>query len=249
MIICKENTINTREPQFLMIFSKYSYSFVDFILGKYSNMEELTELLQEITVPEKQMILQHYDNFKSLWDKILFKKMKMSIFAESKAKFTFFWKWIYDYLSYNFEYKYYITDAGFPKGRKDRKAENDLSCALREMNEETGLTSKKIDIVPGIKFSESYIKNDCNYIHEYYVGILKDPYWQPSQYFTKAQKIEISHCGFHTLTECKNLVRDYSTQRKNILDLVANNFESYKELIQQIKSYESYNKCQTESVP
>ena len=60
----------------------------------------------------------------------------------------------------------------FPKGKFEKKKDStQLDCALRELEEETGITPDMITIVPDIILSEYSVKNICSI--QYYVGILK----------------------------------------------------------------------------
>ena len=60
---------------------------------------------------------------------------------------------------------------GYPKGRRNYK-ENDMSCALREFEEETGYSKKELQIVSNIiPFEEVFTgSNYKSYKHRYYVG-------------------------------------------------------------------------------
>ena len=64
----------------------------------------------------------------------------------------------------------------FPKGKFEKKKNSDkYACAIRELQEETGLTLDSIDVVPNIILNEYKLKNnDSSCSIQYYVGIIKD---------------------------------------------------------------------------
>lgn len=101
---------------------------------------------------------------------------------------------------------------GFPKGHLEHN-ETHIETALRELQEETGIT--EIDIIPDLKFHETYIirkkiKTSIEKFNTYFVGEVK---------VKKAdrQKSEIKQLGWFSLEFAKNLV---VPDKKNILDQV-----------------------------
>jgi len=62
----------------------------------------------------------------------------------------------------------------YPKGKFEKKKDlTQFDCAVRELEEETGITIDLIDIVPNILLSEYKKENVCSI--QYYLGIMKIP--------------------------------------------------------------------------
>ena len=67
------------------------------------------------------------------------------------------------------------TEWEFPKGRRNYK-EKDLDCALREFEEETGISASKLNIIENVlPFEETFIgTNHKSYKHKYFLAYLND---------------------------------------------------------------------------
>lgn len=63
------------------------------------------------------------------------------------------------------------NNLGFPKGKR-HKDEPIINTALRELEEETGLTADKIDIIDNLYFDEMSIRG--NPATRYFIGIIKN---------------------------------------------------------------------------
>ena len=64
---------------------------------------------------------------------------------------------------------------GFPKGRRSYPAEPGRSCALREMQEETGVSGSDVRTVPCRPLVEEYTGTDgVAYRHVYHLALLRD---------------------------------------------------------------------------
>jgi bis(5'-nucleosidyl)-tetraphosphatase len=101
---------------------------------------------------------------------------------------------------------------GFPKGHTEPN-ETALETALRELQEETGITD--IDILEGQYFDESYViekkkGSDIDKSVRYFVG-------KVSQKKARRQRSEIKQLGWFSLEHAKQLV---VPDKKEILDRV-----------------------------
>jgi 8-oxo-dGTP pyrophosphatase MutT (NUDIX family) len=103
---------------------------------------------------------------------------------------------------------------GFPKGRKNYQ-ENDLTCAVREFEEETGISRTDVDIVSNVfPFQEIFTgSNMKSYKHKYYLGYISDSTLSLAEY----QKSEVSKVEWKTFDEAVKCVRSYHYERKQIL--------------------------------
>ena len=134
--------------QYLMICRKDSLGFVEFMRGKYPIYDKhyIQTIIDEMTIVEKNKILTYdfKDLWKGLWGDYTGSQYKneetksYEKFKKIKEGITF-----YDGSTHNLEY--FINNSktnefprmGFSYGRRNY-LENDLACALREFDEETG---------------------------------------------------------------------------------------------------------------
>jgi hypothetical protein len=166
---CSTNVI-----QYLMIRRKDSFGYIDFIRGKYvqTNLEHLQTMFDEMSVDEREKIRNH--DFDTLWKMmwgiqdsgntiIQYKNEEIA----SQKKFDALKTGIpigpngeiitLNYLIENSKTRWKETEWEFPKGRRNFQ-EKDLDCALREFEEETGISKKDIKIVENvIPFEEIFL--------------------------------------------------------------------------------------------
>ena len=135
--------------QFLMIRRKDSFGYIDFIRGKYSpyNLKQLLNIIDEMSITEKKRILEI--PFDTLWVE-MWGEISMQFKSEeniSKKKFELLHEGV-TISDTTYTLKDIVemsktawkeTEWEFPKGRRNQK-EKDLDCALREFEEETGIS-------------------------------------------------------------------------------------------------------------
>ena len=160
----------------LMIQKKCSYSYMEFLYGKYdkNNQQTLLEKFNKMTVQEK-LIISSFE-FEWMWYYAFMTKEKNDNYCKAFGKF----------------YKNFITNPRLlktilsnshrngsllwepPKGRKN-KNESSLSCAIREVYEETKHHHKNYQIIPGKKIKKQFIVDSVRYIIIYYIGTMLLP--------------------------------------------------------------------------
>ena len=162
-----------------MIQRKDSLSFMEFIRGKYeiSNLEYIKKLLMNMTISERNMILNH--KFEDIWNYVWLQSdnsinKNNKEFINSKIKF-------YTLNENNFLKNYIISiksiyneqEWGFPKGRRKMR-ETDVDCAVREFYEETRIKKEELQLITDIiPFEEIFFgTNGIMYKHLYYVAKL-----------------------------------------------------------------------------
>ncbi len=102
---------------------------------------------------------------------------------------------------------------GFPKGKRDRY-ETDMSCALREVQEETYLTAKQISVLPVDMLHETYKA----WSYRYFVGKVDS-----SLVFNRLiDNVEISEIAWCTYEDALNLIPSDMVEKKHILRQVNN---------------------------
>ena len=148
--------------EYLMIRRKNSFGYIDFIRGKYiqNNLDHLQIMFNEMSMSEKEQIREN--TFETLWKMMWgiqdsghssqFKGEELS----SQKKFELLKNGLpigpngeiitIDSLINNSTTNWIETEWEFPKGRRNFQ-EKDLDCALREFEEETGISKKIIKIV------------------------------------------------------------------------------------------------------
>jgi ADP-ribose pyrophosphatase YjhB (NUDIX family) len=111
---------------------------------------------------------------------------------------------------------YNFNEWGFPKGRHDRN-ESTLECALREFTEETGIDINKIKLINNIEPIEENLvgTNGIPYRHIYYIAEVYD-HILPNI----LNNNEIGNIGYFNFNESSELIRDYHTEKKNILRIL-----------------------------
>lgn len=114
---------------------------------------------------------------------------------------------------------------GFPKGRKNYQ-EKDLQCALREFEEETGISSKKLNIIENIMpFEEIFTgSNYKSYKHKYFLAKISNNEEQNLSFFEKG---EVSKMAWFSFDECNEKIRNYNTEKRKIIFNINNIITKY----------------------
>jgi 8-oxo-dGTP pyrophosphatase MutT (NUDIX family) len=236
--------------QYLMIRRKNSFGFIDFMRGKYvqNNIEHLQIMVDEMSIIEKEQIKSH--DFNTLWRKMWGIKeindKEIDIVDEqidkykgeessSQKKFEFLKNGIpagennelinLINLIDNSETKWKETEWEFPKGRRNYQ-EKDLDCALREFEEETGLSKDDIKIIENvIPFEEIFLgSNHKSYKHKYFLAHTDIETDELSKY----QETEVSKLDWKTLAECLESIRPYNLEKKQLIININKVLEEYR---------------------
>jgi 8-oxo-dGTP pyrophosphatase MutT (NUDIX family) len=133
---------------------------------------------------------------------------------------------------------YNETEWGFPKGRRNIN-EDDVTCAVREFKEETGVPTKNIKVMKDVKPLEEVFtgSNNIRYKHVYYVAKfnqLKSEYgsqnnmklFNPKNFL---QNKEVRDVQWFTYQEAQEKIRESNMERKEL-------FKRLNQLI--IKNYQ-----------
>ncbi len=251
---CYEPETNSISPRYLMVQRKDSLCYVEFIRGKYDvqNKDYLFKMFNNMTDTERHKIKTH--NFEFLWNEMWCRRDGDGSectrnfnreLKESQEKFNMLKKGFYikpvdtedlvffniDYIIDNTQSIYDDTEWGFPKGRRNM-SENDLTCALREFTEETGISSKSIKICLDIKPIEEVFSgsNKIRYKHVYYVGkqhststdavnLSVTNLYNPDN---KIQSKEIKDVRWFSYQEAQQLIRNHNVERKELFKRLNN---------------------------
>jgi 8-oxo-dGTP pyrophosphatase MutT (NUDIX family) len=215
--------------KYLMIRRKDSFGYIDFLRGKYilHNIEQLQNMFNEMSVGERDKIKQN--NFETLWKQMWgdipqgsqYKSEELS----SQKKFDILKHGIQIGLEYasletlindcSTEWK--ETEWEFPKGRRNFQ-EKDLDCAMREFEEETGISKKDLIIIENIvPFEEIFIgSNHKSYKHKYFLAYMDTKEESPISLYNY-QQTEVSKIEWKSLEECLESIRPYNLEKKQLI--------------------------------
>jgi 8-oxo-dGTP pyrophosphatase MutT (NUDIX family) len=224
--------------QFLMIRRKDSFGYIDFIRGKYSvnNLAQLNTIIDEMSIDEKNRILTQ--PFEILWSEmwgvtnIQYKNEEYS----SKKKF----ETIKEGILFNDKLltlkdiveisktKWSETEWEFPKGRRIQK-EKDLECALREFEEETGISKMDIKIIENVlPFEEIFIgSNHKSYKHKYFLAFMEKSN-DVDLNLNNFQKTEVSKLEWKTIDKCLESIRPYNLEKKDLIKNINKVLQEYR---------------------
>jgi 8-oxo-dGTP pyrophosphatase MutT (NUDIX family) len=182
LICCRYNS-NNDQIETLMVHKRTTFSFVDFVLGRYkrNDRDRILFLLNRMTSEEKIDIFSL--DFGRIWYRIWLQNPDMlDIGKDKKEKYAACKK----FFDNNF-----VKDKGAllisllnstnnsvetlwepPKGRLASLHEKPLNCAVREFYEETGITPLDYEIVEFTPYKTSIENGKIKYVNHYYVAVL-----------------------------------------------------------------------------
>lgn len=223
------------EFEYLMICRKDSLGYIDFLRGKYllNDKKYILNLINEMTIKEKQNLITL--NFDELWKNLWGERLGLQYKNEEKIardKFEQLVKGIK--LDYDEEFNLlslimesntnWITpEWGFPKGRRNNR-EKDLSTAIREFEEETGISRYKINVITNMfPMSEIFMGSNLkSYLHKYYLANIKE-----KNILTEFQKSEVSDLKWLKLSECVKKIRPYNLEKLELIQNVEKVLHKY----------------------
>lgn len=224
--------------EYLMIRRKNSFGFIDFIRGKYllCNLHQIQSMVDEMSVTEKHLILTQ--TFDALWNgmwsesNIGNNQYKNEEYA-SKKKFELLREGV---VLENEVYRledivkrsttaWDETEWEFPKGRRNAK-EKDLDCALREFEEETGISQQKLIVVENtLPFEETFIgSNHKSYKHKYFMATMR----HDSCDLNKFQTTEVSKVEWKTFQQSLDSIRPYHLEKKAVVENINKVLQEYR---------------------
>ena len=224
------------EIQYLMIRRKDSFGYIDFMRGKYSpyNIFQIQKIVDEMSILEKTRILA--DPFEQLWiqmwgetTNVQYKNEELS----SSKKMELIRNGVttndeivtLQSIVENSKTQWNETEWEFPKGRRNNK-EKDLECALREFEEETGISKNKISVVENIlPFEEIFIgTNHKSYKHKYFLAYMEEEMEDLEHY----QVTEVSKIEWKTIDKCVESIRPYNLEKMKLITNINKVLEEYR---------------------
>lgn len=223
-------------PRILMIRRKDSFGYIDFIRGKYSpyNIEQLQKSVDEMSNKEKYRILN--EPFTKLW-KMLWGENSATKYCNeeqiSQKKFDAIRNGVLvedklitlENIVANSTTTWDETEWEFPKGRRNFQ-EKDLDCALREFEEETGLSQEDIFVIDNLlPFEEIYIgSNHKCYKHKYFLAYTN----KNDESVMNFQKNEVSKLEWKLFDECLQSIRPYNLEKKKLIMVINQILHEYQ---------------------
>jgi len=220
-----------------MINRKNSFGFIDTVRGKYSltNLQHIQSVVDEMSIGEKQKLLT--EPFQNLW-KDMWGDTPKSQFQHRNEEFssnkkfesvkngilikenTHSWK---EFIKKSTTF-WTEPEWEFPKGRRNHQ-EKDIDCALREFQEETGISSEIINVIENIvPFEETFVgTNFKSYKNKYYLAYLREPDVSIKNY----QRAEVSKLEWKTIDTCLESIRPYNLEKKQLISKVNKAIQEY----------------------
>ena len=217
------------EMQYLMIQRKDSLGFVEFMRGKYPihNIEYIQNIFNEMTVSEKERI--RTKSFDDLWNELWGKWIGTNYRGEeriSREKHKSLKDGIMnknimydvDYFINNSNTSWVDAEWGFPKGRRNFQ-EKDLNCAMREFEEETGISKMDVKLALNmVPYEEVFTGSNLkSYKHKYFLMYMD---YNTSLKKGQFEKSEVSKMEWATYEQGISVIRDYNIERKRILNKI-----------------------------
>ena len=235
-IIAFKYSNSEKKYKYLMVHRKDSYGFVSFIRGSYNVYDKhlLDNISSVLTTSEKNRLLT--EDFNTLWRSVWgqgHSNNDRCVENDAREKFEQLKKGvsangIYYNLDSIIKESTTIWDSpewGFPKGRRDYN-ENDLSCAMREFEEETGYDKNELTLINNVMpFSEICIGSNYKlYKHSYYIARMKDYVNDDCKLFKTHETSEVK---WFTIEEAIKTIRPYNKEKIDILTKVDTMLKTY----------------------
>jgi len=234
-----------RDPdavRFLLICRKDTLGYVDFMRGKYHlhSRPYVQNIFNEMTVSEKERIrtaaIGDSVTFDDMWAALWGDKVGIQYRGEervSREKFESLREGI-GFGPDSFDLKTMVDSSttswadpewGFPKGRRNYQ-ERDLTCALREFEEETGISSRGLKVLQNLQpYEETFTgSNYKSYKHCYYVAEASECVETDAGH----QETEVSAVRWMTFDEAMSAIRPYNVEKRDVLAQVNKMLSEYR---------------------
>jgi len=222
------NGLDEKQVEVLLIQRRDTLGYVEFMRGKYlvGNVDYVMSLFNQMTVSELER-LEAYD-FETLWNALWNNQISRQYRQEYEtalAKYNSLVAGGED--AHGKTLEWYIEHAnrewitpewGFPKGRRGNR-ESEISCALREFTEETGLDESQCNLVKNLlPIEENFLGgNRIQYRHRYYLAYCKQTTEVCIDVSNTIMNREIGDIGWFTFEKAMSLIRPYNIEKRQIL--------------------------------
>ena len=216
-----------QELQFLLIQRKDSIGYVELVRGKYKP-DDITYIrlqLEGMTATERErlMLLPFEQIWTDMWGKGGWNEdgtNRSSEYEASRKKIQGLREsGTLGQLIREVGAPIYTTpEWGFPKGRRNIREDN-ISCAMREFNEETGLRPYQYVIVENMEpIRETFFGNNhVHYTHVYYMAYCSQDLEVNMKKFDNHMSKEVGDIRWANLEEALALIRPDNVEKREIL--------------------------------
>ena len=226
---------NNGKIEYLMIRRKDTLGFVDIMRGKYQlyNKMYLMNIVNEMTLDEKRRLID--SNFNELWCGLWGEDISFNYKGEERVSQDKLENLKSGVSNGTYEYSlgslinesttsWTEPEWGYPKGRRNYK-ENDINCALREFEEETGYSKTHLNVIQNLTPLEEIFtgSNNKSYKHCYYLANI-DAKIKPIAEFEKS---EVSFIEWKTFDDANKVIRPYNLEKKDIIVRANNLLSNY----------------------
>jgi 8-oxo-dGTP pyrophosphatase MutT (NUDIX family) len=232
------NGLDDKQIEVLLIQRRDTLGYVEFMRGKYlvGNVDYVMSLFNQMTISELER-LEAYD-FETLWNALWNNQISRQYRQEYEtalAKYNSLVAGGEDAhcktLAWYIEHanREWITpEWGFPKGRRGNR-ESEISCALREFTEETGLDETQCNLVKNLlPIEENFLGgNRIQYRHRYYLAYCKQTTEVCIDVSNTIMNREIGDIGWFTFEKAMSLIRPYNVEKRQILSTAENILTNY----------------------
>jgi 8-oxo-dGTP pyrophosphatase MutT (NUDIX family) len=239
--ISKYDTINgldEKQIEFLMIQRKDTLGYVEFMRGKYNvgSTDYIQTLFHQMTHDELGRLMKY--DFETLWNSLWNNQISRQYKQEydnALAKYVSLKEGKEDACGKTLDY--YIQHAnrewttpewGFPKGRRGNR-ESEITCAIREFTEETGLEESQFILVKNLlPLEENFLGgNRIQYRHRYYLAYCKQSTEVQIDSTNAIMNREIGDIGWYNYEQALDLIRPYNIEKRQILSVANEILSNY----------------------
>lgn len=208
-----------------------SYEYMDFMRGFWETDEDVLELFRLMDSNEKDRILSH--DFNELWkDLWVYSSGCLHNYEKARTKFMLIQPRLSNIVSQSDRNQPRLVGPswGFPKGKKNNNREHNLTCALREFQEETKIDSKTIKVLDTETLVENIKTGDGKVYRTYYfIGVTKSDELSSRTYTPECIRKsmvseEADDVGWFTTEEADKVL---CQQRKRLLSSAINCVKKY----------------------
>lgn len=218
--------------KYLLLCRRNTIGFVQLVRGKYSfsDINYIQQIINVLTINELEQIktLDFSELWEVLWQDIKYNKENSKNLNDKKMAEEKFTKLKQGFCSNNMYYNidYFIKNKtkfykeqewGFPKGRR-KKDEDDITGAIRELIEETGISRESFTIDVESRLVEEYKSYDnIIYRNIYYLAEYSSDSEPTINETNMEQFTEISQIGFYEGSYIDAKFRDYEISKRELM--------------------------------
>lgn len=232
------NGLDGKNIEFLLIQRKDTLGYVEFMRGKYNlgNVEYIQALFHQMTCDELERITKI--DFETLWNSLWNNQISRQYRQEYENALNKYNtlkagspetcdKTLKDYLDTS-NREWVTPEWGFPKGRRGNR-ESEITCAIREFTEETGLQESQCIIVKNLlPLEENFLGgNRLQYRHRYFLAYCKQSTEVQIDSANTVMNREIGDIGWYTYEQAMTLIRPYNIEKRQILSVANNILSNY----------------------